>query len=78
MRKINTQAIEETVYALALKAGVNITPSCLNAMKSAYEKETGEVINAVHFKDAEGFLTGYKPIFDVVFMDIMLGSALTS
>ncbi len=43
-----------------------------------YEKETGEVINAVHFKDAEGFLTGYKPIFDVVFMDIMLGSALTS
>ncbi len=42
MRKINTQAIEETVYALALKAGVNITPSCLNAMKTAYEKETGE------------------------------------
>lgn len=40
-----------------------------------YEKETGEVINAVWFKDAEAFLTGYKPIYDVVFMDIMLGES---
>ena len=40
-----------------------------------YEKETGEVINAVWFKDAEAFLTGYKPIYDVVFIDIMLGES---
>lgn len=42
---------------------------------SRYQEETGEVINAVHFKDAESFLTGYKPVYDVVFMDIMLGES---
>ncbi len=40
-----------------------------------YENEAGEVINAVWFKNAEAFLMGYKPIYDVVFMDIVLGKS---
>lgn len=39
MRKINTSIIEEKVYNMALRAGVNVTPSCLEAMNLACEVE---------------------------------------
>lgn len=39
MRKIDTQLIEDQIYALALKAGVNLTPSCRAALGDAYERE---------------------------------------
>lgn len=42
MRKINTSLIEETIYRMALKAGTNLTPSCLEAMNFACETESGE------------------------------------
>lgn len=42
MRKIDTKVIEETIYKMALHAGVNITPSCKRAMQSAYERESGK------------------------------------
>ena len=41
MRKINTQTIENKIYEMALKAGVNLTPSCKTALKKAYETEDG-------------------------------------
>ncbi len=40
MRKINTSIIEETVYKLALKAGVNLTAPCAAALEKAYENES--------------------------------------
>lgn len=40
MRIINTKEIENCVYRLAMNAGVRLTPSATNAMKSASEKET--------------------------------------
>lgn len=39
MRKINTSIIEEKVYNMALRAGVNVTPACLEAMNLACEVE---------------------------------------
>lgn len=42
MRKINTSQIEETVYKMALKAGVNLTPACIEALNSACKKAKSE------------------------------------
>ncbi len=39
MRKIDTKEIADKVYALALNAGVGLTPSCQSALCSAYESE---------------------------------------
>ena len=41
MRKINTAIIEEKIYDLAMKSGVNLTPSCKAALKEACENESG-------------------------------------
>ncbi len=41
MRKINTAIIEEKIYNLAMKSGVNLTPSCKAALKEACENESG-------------------------------------
>ncbi len=42
MRKINTALIEQKVYETALKACVNITPACKEALLKARDVETGE------------------------------------
>lgn len=42
MRKINTALIEQKVYETALKACINITPACKEALLKARDKETGE------------------------------------
>lgn len=42
MRKINTRLIEEAVYKAALQAGVNLTPTCVDAMKKARSEETNK------------------------------------
>ncbi|MGN0823775.1 MAG: fumarate hydratase [Candidatus Coproplasma sp.] len=39
MRKLDTREIADVIYSLALKAGVNITPSCQSALNAAYEAE---------------------------------------
>lgn len=39
MRKINTQTIENKIYEMALKAGVNLTSSCKAALDNAYKNE---------------------------------------
>lgn len=40
MRKINTDLIESEIYSLALKAGVNLSSSAINALNEAYRKES--------------------------------------
>lgn len=42
MRKIDTSIIAEKLYGMALRAGVNLTPSCRAALESAAESESGE------------------------------------
>lgn len=42
MRKINTLVLEEKIYNMALHAGVNLTPSCKEAMRKSYESESGK------------------------------------
>ena len=42
MRKINTSLIEENIYKMALRAGVELTPSCKAALNEAHNKECGE------------------------------------
>lgn len=37
-----------------------------------YEKERGEQMRVIEFEDAVEFLTGYKPIYDLVLMDIQM------
>lgn len=39
MRKINTSLIEQKIYGLALKAGVNLTPTCKDALEKARDGE---------------------------------------
>ena len=39
MRTLDTKQIADVVYSLALKAGVNLTPSCQNFLNNAYEAE---------------------------------------
>lgn len=41
MRKINTETLENCIYEAALKAGVNLTPSCRAALNDACEHESG-------------------------------------
>lgn len=41
-----------------------------------YERETGEQLRLTRFENAEKFLTGYKPVYDVVFMDIELSGIM--
>lgn len=41
MRKINTETLENCIYEAALKAGVNLTPSCRAALNDACERESG-------------------------------------
>ncbi len=40
MRRIDTKEIADAVYEMALKACVNLTPSCRRALKAACETET--------------------------------------
>ena len=42
MRKINTEHLEQKIYEMALRAGVNLTPACAEAMNNAYAKESGQ------------------------------------
>lgn len=42
MRKINTSLIEDKIYNMALRAGVNVTRSCEEALVRARDKESGE------------------------------------
>lgn len=42
MRKINTQVIEETLYKMALRAGVRLTPSCKKALGTALSEEKSD------------------------------------
>lgn len=42
MRKINTSLIEDKIYNMALRAGVNVTRSCEEALVRAHDKESGE------------------------------------
>ncbi|MDE6356889.1 MAG: fumarate hydratase [Clostridia bacterium] len=42
MRKINTALIEQKVYEMALKAGVNLTPACKAALLKARDSESRE------------------------------------
>lgn len=44
----------------------------LESYLSRYAKESGMEIRADTFDRAEPFIGGYKPIYDVIFMDIML------
>lgn len=39
MRRIDTKEIADKIYTLALEAGVNLTPSCKNALDAAYAAE---------------------------------------
>ena len=39
MRKINTSLIEQKIYDLALKAGVDLTPTCKSALEKARDGE---------------------------------------
>lgn len=41
MRIISTQTVSDCVYRLAKKAGLALTDSCRNALRCAYEKESG-------------------------------------
>lgn len=41
MRIVNTKEISDTVYKMALHAGVNLTPSCMKALNEARETEDG-------------------------------------
>ncbi len=41
MRKINTQTIEQNVYSMAMRAGVNLTASCKAALMNAEKAESG-------------------------------------
>lgn len=43
MRTINTKEIEKAVYDLAREVCINLTPSCLKALKIAEENETNEM-----------------------------------
>ena len=43
MRTITSNEIENAVYRLALKAGVNLTPSAKRALTCAAQAETGEL-----------------------------------
>lgn len=45
----------------------------LSAVLQRYREETGEQLQIQRFHDAEAFLTRYRPVYDVVFMDIKLG-----
>lgn len=42
MRVINTSIIENAIYEMALKAGVNLTDSCRNALIQAQKNESSE------------------------------------
>lgn len=46
----------------------NVLSDCIKQ----YEVQTHEKFSVFHFKDGEDFLDGYKPIYDLVFMDIEL------
>jgi fumarate hydratase subunit alpha len=42
MRNINTKVLEETIYNLALRACVNLTPACSSALERAKDEESVE------------------------------------
>ncbi len=42
MRKINTRIIEEKIYGMALQAGVNLSPSCKDALNESLKNEESE------------------------------------
>ncbi len=45
----------------------------LSAVLARYQDETGELLQIHRFRDAEAFLTRYRPVYDLIFMDIRLG-----
>lgn len=45
----------------------------LSAVLARYQDETGELLQIHRFRDAEAFLTRYRPVYDLIFRISGLG-----
>ena len=57
---------------IAIVEDEDIAAQALEAHIVQYEKNSGQQFNVVRFRDAVEFLTGYQPLYSVVFMDIQM------
>lgn len=60
------------MYSVAVIEDEEMSFEALKKGLAQYEAETGEHFRLTRFRDAELFLTNYKPVYDIVFMDIKL------
>lgn len=60
------------MFNIAVVEDENTAADHLSVCIEKYGQNTGEKFNIIRFYDAEEFVNGYKPIYDIVFMDIIL------
>lgn len=74
MKRISTQEISDCVYRLARKAGLALTPSCLNALESAKARETGAAAFALDtlLENAQIAQTEQMPVCQDTGMGVVL------
>ena len=85
MRKIDTKEIADKVYAMALRAGVSLTPSCKSALNEAKEKEEngaakfalGTLIDNCNLAESENLPVCQDTGMAVVMLKIGQGVLLT-
>ncbi len=75
MRKINTSVIEEKIYEMALKAGVNLTHSCKQALSTAHRNEsnsTAKFALETLIRNSETAVTENMPVCQDTGMAVVL------
>lgn len=74
MKRISTQEISDCVYRLARKAGITLTPSCLNALQTAKAQETGATAFALDtlLENAQTARTEQMPVCQDTGMSVVL------
>ncbi len=75
MRKISTSVIEEKIYQMALKAGVNLTHSCKQALSAAHRNEsnpTAKFALETLIRNSETAVTENMPVCQDTGMAVVL------
>lgn len=60
------------MFHIAIVEDSRLDRSLLCEYIERYAKENGEICKISEYENAVNFLTGYKPVFDAVFLDIQM------
>jgi len=72
MKRLQEAGKEVQMIKIAIVEDNKIASDTLLEYLNIYSEKSGETFESIVFRDAISFLTGYKSVYDIVFMDIEL------